>query len=99
MPLWEALWGRFGDFFRYWGSWSTKNSLLESLQNPGRFCIDFGVAPEGLRRVLATAAARFSHVQPEPEKLDFGFHFGSVLRARSGVILTLGDAGLQSGVP
>ena len=57
--------------------------LLERSPNasaaPARFCIDFGVAPEGLRRVLATAPARFSHVQPDPEKLDFGLHFGAIL--------------------
>ena len=86
-------------FFATRDSWSAKNSLPESLQNPDRFCIDFGGTPEGLRRVLARAPARFSHFQPDPEKLDFGVHFGGVLRAGSGVILTLGGAGLQSGAP
>ena len=86
-------------FFATGGSRSTKKRLPGSLQNADRFCVDFGVAPEGLRSVLAAAAARFSHFQPDPEKLAFGFLFGGVLRARGGVILTLGASGLQSGVP
>jgi len=55
------------------------------------YLVDFGLCPEGLRRVPVDTRARFPLFQPGLKKLNFGLHFGDVLVAQSVVIGIFGS--------
>ena len=77
MALWSkkesllaGFWKTFSDVFSSSGLPDTKKSVCG--RGPSKldpFFIDFGVSPEGLRRVPVYTGARFSLLQPEPEKV------------------------------
>ena len=80
----------FGTFF----CWSLRDIKKVGLGGPSKlvhfFFIDFGVCPEGLRRVPVSTVAQFSLLQPDPKRDPKWEPKWSLLGSQIRTILTLG---------
>ncbi len=67
-PLLESFLDTFSFLFVFRASGTLKKGVRERVQKYTSFFVDFGVSPEGLRRVPVSTAAQFSLLQPEPKR-------------------------------
>ncbi len=62
-----GVWATFSALF-FRASGTLKKGVRERVQNYFCFFVDFGVCPEGLRRVPVSTGAQFSLLQPNPKR-------------------------------